>query len=94
MPSNRADLLALRSLICEAELLLSTTILPEGRAERALEILRAAAKLADYLTTTKPAVTLGKKGGMRTAERGPDYFRKIASMRKTKAGGRPKKRSQ
>ena len=34
---------------------------------------------------------IGKKGGAKTAERGPDYFRQIAAMRKTKGGGRPKK---
>jgi hypothetical protein len=37
------------------------------------------------------AVALGRKGGQATAERGPDYFRKIAAMRKTRAGGRPPK---
>jgi hypothetical protein len=34
---------------------------------------------------------LGAKGGQKTAERGPDYYREIAAMRKTRAGGRPKK---
>lgn len=37
------------------------------------------------------AVSLGRKGGQATAKRGPDYFRKIASMRKTFSGGRPPK---
>jgi len=37
------------------------------------------------------AVALGRRGGKATALRGPDYFRKIAAMRKTKAGGRPPK---
>lgn len=37
------------------------------------------------------AVALGRKGGKTTAKRGPDYFRKIAAMRKTFAGGRPHK---
>ena len=37
------------------------------------------------------ASKLGAKGGKKTAERGPDYFRQIAAMRKTRAGGRPKK---
>jgi hypothetical protein len=35
----------------------------------------------------------GRKGGTKTAERGPEYFRKIAAMRKTKGGGRPKKQA-
>jgi len=34
---------------------------------------------------------LGQMGGKKTAERGPEYFRKIAAMRKTNAGGRPRK---
>ncbi len=33
----------------------------------------------------------GQIGGKKTAQRGPDYFRKIAAMRKNRAGGRPKK---
>jgi len=39
------------------------------------------------------AVALGKKGGKRTAERGPEYFRKLQAKRKTRAGGRPRKQS-
>ena len=37
------------------------------------------------------AVALGRKGGETTAQRGPEYFRKIAAKRKTFAGGRPRK---
>jgi hypothetical protein len=37
------------------------------------------------------AVALGRKGGKAIAKRGPDYFRKLQAMRKTKGGGRPKK---
>ncbi len=37
----------------------------------------------------RAAVELGRRGGRVTAKRGPDYFRKIAAMRKTRAGGRP-----
>ena len=33
----------------------------------------------------------GRKGGTKTAERGSNYFRQIAAMRKVRAGGRPKK---
>lgn len=36
--------------------------------------------LADYLLAVEPS-----------AKRGPEYFRKIAAIRKTKAGGRPRK---
>jgi hypothetical protein len=39
------------------------------------------------------AVTLGRRGGQKTAERGPEYFRKIAAKRKRFGGGRPPKES-
>ena len=91
MPSNKADLEALRSMIAEADTILATTTLPQGRAERAKELLGASVKLADELLKASPAAALGAKGGKKTAERGPAYFRKIAGMRKKKAGGRPKK---
>jgi hypothetical protein len=35
------------------------------------------------------ASELGKLGGEKTAERGPEYYAKIQAMRKVKAGGRP-----
>ena len=92
MPSSKADLQALRNLIAEAETILTTITLPEGRSERARELIGASVKLADELLTASPAAALGAKGGKKTAERGPDYFRKIAAMRKTRSGGRPKKR--
>jgi hypothetical protein len=95
VPKNKTDLKALRNLISEAELLLSTTTLPEGRAERAGELLGAAVKLADHLLTERPAAVLGAKGGKVTAKKmtatDPDYYKRIAAMRKTRSGGRPKK---
>ena len=33
----------------------------------------------------------GRIGGKKIAKRGPEYFRQLQTMRKTKAGGRPKK---
>src|SRR5947199_3466048 len=36
------------------------------------------------------AAELGRLGGEKTAERGPEYYAKIQAMRKTRAGGRPK----
>jgi hypothetical protein len=89
--AKRADLKALRNMIDEAHTILQTITLPQGRAERACEMLGTALKLANHLLTEKPAATLGKKGGLKTAQRGPEYFAKIAAMRKTRAGGRPKK---
>ena len=40
-------------------------------------------------TKNKAASDLGKLGGEKTAERGPEYYAKIQAMRKVKAGGRP-----
>lgn len=88
MPKTQ-DLEALRSMISEALTILRMTQLPQGRANRAAELLGASVKLADELLKLSPAAALGAKGGKKTAERGPDYFRKIAGMRKTRAGGRP-----
>jgi hypothetical protein len=91
MTPKRNDLKSLRNLIESAQELLTTTELPEGRAQRAHELLTAAVHLADDLLEESPAATLGAKGGKETAKRGPDYFRKLAAKRKSFKGGRPPK---
>ena len=53
------------------------------------EAIQRTERLTAAVTTA--AVKRGRKGGLSTAERGPDYFRQIAAMRKTRGGGRPKK---
>lgn len=97
MPSNRTELQALKNLISEADLILSTTTLPEGRTPRCRELLRAALALTNDLLKQKrmtPAAVMGHKGGSATAKRfGPDHFRQLAARRKTRGGGRPKKRN-
>jgi len=94
MTRSRNDLHALRNMIDEAHRLLATTTLPEGRSERAYELLTAAVHLADDLLSQSPAAELGKKGGKATAKRGPDYYAKISAMRKERKGGRPRKELQ
>jgi hypothetical protein len=89
--ADNPELSALRNLILEAHAIIDTSKLPEGRTKRATEVLSAAIALVDDLLTNRPAAALGAKGGQKTAERGSDYFKKIAAMRKTNAGGRPKK---
>ena len=42
-------------------------------------------------TKNNAAVELGKLGGQKTAERGPEYYAEIQAMRKVRAGGRPPK---
>jgi hypothetical protein len=91
--SSNTDMRALRNLISEAHLTVSTCKLAEGRSARATELLTSALSLADHLIKVNPAAAaLGAKGGKATAKRGPEYFKKIAAMRKTKAGGRPRKK--
>ncbi len=98
MAKPSAELRVLKNLISEADLILSTTTLPERRSKRARELLRAAVALTDDLiaqSTLTPAAVLGHKGGSSTAQKhGTDHFRKLAAMRKTRAGGRPRKESE
>jgi hypothetical protein len=88
--NNKKDLKALKRLISQAALALET-IPAHPSVKRAKELLNAAERLAEDLATVNPAVALGAKGGSKTAKRGPEYFKQIAAMRKTKAGGRPRK---
>jgi hypothetical protein len=99
MPSDRASLQALKNLLTETDLLISTTEpLPENRTPRTLELLRAALALTDDLlkqTGETAAAIMGHKGGTATAAtRGTEYFRHLAGMRKNRAGGRPRKTDQ
>jgi len=85
------DLHALRNIIDEAHVILTTIDLPQGRAKRAAQLLTSALALTDDLISVPPAaVVLGQRGGLKTALKGSDYFRKISAKRKTHGGGRPK----
>lgn len=85
------ELSSLRNLIMQARGLIDPTVIPQGRCERAHELLDAAVALSDDLLNVSPAAALGARGGKQTAAtRGPDYFRELAAKRKTKAGGRPR----
>jgi hypothetical protein len=52
------------------------------------EVIKRVERLSESIASA-PA-KLGSKGGRETAKRGSEYFRQLAAMRKTKAGGRPK----
>ena len=70
-PSNR-ELHALRNLISEVDLILSTTTLPEGRTKRCRELLKSAIALTeDFIeqANLSPAAAMGHKGGSATAKR-------------------------
>lgn len=88
------DLKALQNLLEQAHLIVSSDPMPRGGREIAAEFLDAALRLSSALVDSKraqpAAAVLGAKGGKQTAKRGPAYFAKIAAMRKTRAGGRPK----
>jgi len=89
-----AQLSALRQLLIQAREVLTgpDVTLPEGRLDRAHELLDTAIALnEDLLCADNPAAQLGSKGGKKTAVRGPEYFKKIAGMRKARKGGRPRK---
>src|SRR5579872_1866143 len=92
---DRNDLQALRNILEQAHLIVSSNPMAPGGRERAEELLHAAVSLTKVLIDSKrtspAAVVLGAKGGKATAKRGPEYFSKIAAMRKTRAGGRPSK---
>lgn len=94
--SNRRELSALRKLISETDHILATTDMPENRTARCRELLSAALALADDLLAQAKmpaAAMLGAKGGSVTAQKGSDYFRKLAARRKHHRGGRPPKES-
>jgi hypothetical protein len=96
-PSTRNDLKALYRLINQADLVLGT--IPDSGPSIASvrESLASALALAkdlvnrDDLVPVNHAAALGAKGGTKTAERGPEYFAKIAAMRTNRKGGRPRK---
>jgi hypothetical protein len=93
-PSNQRELRTLRKFISETDHILATTDLPQNRTARCRELLSAALALADDLLTQAKmpaAAALGQKGGAVTAQKGSDYFRKLAARRKHHRGGRPPK---
>jgi hypothetical protein len=97
MASTRKELETLKNLLSEADLILFTTELPEGRAVRCRELLGSALALTDDLLNTAKlpaAAVLGRKGGSQTAKRGSEYFRQLAARRKTRGGGRPRKKDK
>jgi len=84
-----------RNLISQADMALDTTP-PSIKSAR--ESIKAALALAGDVSKRLSAeavnltpAALGTKGGSKTAERGPEYYKRISAMRKKKMGGRPRK---
>jgi hypothetical protein len=97
MESDRSSLEALRNLILQADLILETTPpLPQNRTAACRESLWAAVAIADDLlkhSRMNAAAVLGSKGGSSTARKlGSEHYRQMAAARKTRAGGRPRKK--
>jgi hypothetical protein len=97
--SNQTSVEALKNMLSEVDLILSTTApLPENRTPRCRELLSAALAIADDLLKqkpAKPAAFLGHKGGSTTAQlHGPEHYRMMAAARKTHGGGRPRKKAR
>jgi hypothetical protein len=99
MPTDRSSLQALKNMLEEIDLLISTTVpLPENRTPRCLELLRTSQALtADLVKQARmPAASaMGHIGGSATASRyGSEHFRALAGKRKVRAGGRPRKQTE
>lgn len=97
--SNRATIEALKSMLFETDLILSTTApLSENRTPRCRELLGAALALADDLLkqgSISHGIVLGHKGGTSTARRhGAEHYRQMAATRETHGVGRPRKKAQ
>jgi hypothetical protein len=97
MASDRASLVALRDLIADTDLTLETIPdLPQNRTAHCRKNLRAALALTEDLIKqqrTSAAAVLGHKGGSATSSKlGTEHYRKMAAARKTRGGGRPKKK--
>src|SRR5947209_4313720 len=92
---KRSDVRTLKNLIEQARLIAHAEPFPKGGIAALRENLDAAWALVKLLlvkpTPESIAAELGKRGGQETAKRGSDYYAEIAGLRKTKAGGRPKK---
>ncbi|MGA2742264.1 MAG: hypothetical protein ABSG65_33095 [Bryobacteraceae bacterium] len=100
MPIDKASMQALKNILTEIDLLVSTSPqpMPQNRTPRCLELTKAALALVDDVmkqTRTAPAAILGHKGGSTTAKRhGAEHYRLMAAARKTHAGGRPRKQAE
>jgi len=100
MPVDKRSLEALKNILTEIDLLVSTSPqpMPQNRTPRCLELTKAALALTDDImkqVRMAPAVMLGHKGGSTTSQRhGIEHYRKMAAARKVHAGGRPRKQAE
>jgi hypothetical protein len=97
MASNQTERTALKKLLSQTDLILSTAELSQNSTAMCRELRRSAPALTDDLISQAKlpaAAILGRKGGSVTAKGGSAYLRKLAARRKTHGGGRPHKDSE
>src|ERR1035437_2869945 len=85
MTTQRPQLLTLKRLLAQADLILSSESLDTNPAVRCRELLTAATTLVgDLLKQDRlpAAAVLGAKGGTQTAKQGSEYFRQFAQNAK------------
>ena len=85
MTTQRPQLLTLKRLLAQANLILSSESLDMNLAVRCRELLAAAnTPVGDLLKQDRlpAAAVLRAKGGTQTAKRGSEYFRQLAAKRK------------
>jgi len=90
MPVDKASVQALKNILSEIDILISTSLwpnttagamcvpMPQNRTPRCLELTRIAMVLTDDILT----------------QDGINHYRKMAYARKTHAGGRPRKQTE
>jgi hypothetical protein len=88
--SNRASVEALKNMLSEIDLIISTTVpLPENRTERCRELITGALALTDDLSDA-----VGHNGGRTTARRHvQEHHRRMAQASKKEGGGGSRKGS-
>jgi len=86
-----AELEAQRKILEDAILFMKRTDGYLNGNRSGAELLRTAPIGTSPEGKPNPAAILGALGGKVTAGRGPEYFARIAAMRKNRKGGRPKK---
>jgi hypothetical protein len=95
--SQRKELAALKNLLSEVDLILSTTksqrTVPPGAASYSAPLWPLPTIFSPSPSPQRRLSPWGRKGGSVIAKRGSDCFRKLAAKHKTHGGGRPRKES-
>ena len=90
---GRNDLRALRAMIEEARLLILQRCFPRAAPPAPENCWNPPSPWLMTFSQLRlpPLLRLAGAEVKKTTERGPEHFRQLAAMRKTRAGGRPRK---